>query len=121
MKSKTLILTLAFAFTFFVVKAQNPMEVASNVYKEVKVENPNCRVMRLEFKPGETAVMHSHPNHVFIVMTGGSLHIKNGDGTESDAVLKDGDVIYFDACTHEATNTGETTVTGMVVEMRHHH
>jgi quercetin dioxygenase-like cupin family protein len=121
MKTKSIVVVFSLALVSFFASAQDPMKVASNVYKEVKVENQQCRVMSIEFKVGESAAMHSHPNHVFIVQAGGKLRITNSDGTSADADLKEGDTLYMDACSHEATNIGNTVIRGMVVEMRHHH
>ena len=53
---------------------KDPLVAASNVYKLLN-ENENARVFKVTFKPGDTAKMHHHPDHMVYVLKGGHLKI----------------------------------------------
>lgn len=98
--------------------AQDPVVVASNVYKTVLLDNDRVRVIEISFKPGETAPSHSHPEHFVYVIAGGKLKITNSEGKVIDAELKNGDVLWLPAETHTATNTGDTEIKLIVNELK---
>lgn len=97
--------------------AADPLEVAPDMYK-LKFENEKVRVMEVTFQPGQSIAEHSHPDHFVTVEEGGTLKISKDDGTTTDAELKVGDVIWLDAQTHAAVNTGTTVVRLLVTELK---
>ena len=97
--------------------AADPLEVAPDMYKLV-YENDRVRVMQVSFEPGQSIAEHSHPDHFVYVLEGGTLKITKADGTSADAELKVGDVIWIDAETHSAVNTGTTPVKLLVTELK---
>ena len=95
-----------------------PQEAASNIYKQI-FDNERVRVSEITFKPGDKAAMHTHPYpHVVYVMEGGTLTLSYPDGTSKPATVEAGQAIWFPAETHEAVNTGTTTVKGTVTEIK---
>jgi len=62
--------------------------------------------------------MHSHPDHVGVSIGAAKLKITNADGKVLDADLTDGQVIWFDAVTHSAENTGTTEARVVVFELK---
>lgn len=112
----TAILMLAAAFTARVSFAAGPLEVAPDMYKLVS-ENDRVRVMEVTFKPGEKIAEHSHPDHFVYVLEAGTLQITNAAGV-TDAELKVGDVIWINAESHSAVNTGTTQVRLLVTELK---
>ena len=111
------------SFLFFIIicnslYAQDPVVVASNVYKSVLLENERVRVIEVSFKPGESAPTHSHPEHFVYVIAGGKLKITNSEGKVLDAELKNGDVLWLPAETHSAVNTGDTEIRLIVNELK---
>jgi len=92
------------------------MVAASNVYK-FKNENDNARVLEVVFKPGDTAKMHHHPQHMVYVIKGGRLKLTTS-GKSSEINMRDGEVIFLEEGDHEATNTGSTTMDLLVVEFK---
>jgi len=101
--------------------AQDPMKVASNVYKKVVLDNEKVRVIQVEFAPGEVAPWHNHPNHVAYVLQGGKLEITD-KGKEAKVMdLNDGDAMYLPAITHMAKNVGTTTIKLLVTEIKPAH
>lgn len=92
------------------------MIAASNVYKLLN-ENENARVFEVTFKPGDTAKMHHHPQHMAYVKKGGTLKLTSGGKTQ-ELNLTDGSVVFLEEQDHEATNTGNSTVNLVVVEFK---
>ena len=95
---------------------KDPLAVASNVYKLLN-ENENARVFKVTFKPGDTAKMHHHPDHMVYVLKGGHLKLTLADKTD-ELDLAEGAVVFLNAQNHEATNTGNSTVDLLVVEFK---
>ena len=100
------------------VYGQDPLKVASNVYKKVLLDNDQVRVLQVEFAPGEVAPWHWHPNHVIYVLTGGKLEITDKDKPATVLDIKAGDTMYLPAVTHMAKNIGTTTVKLVVTELK---
>ena len=101
-----------------VLYAQDPVKAASNVYKNVLLDNETVRVIAIEFKPGETAAWHQHPNHVVYALTDGKLEITDKGKPPSKVDIKAGTAMYMPAVTHMAKNIGTTTVKLVVTELK---
>ncbi|MDP4240903.1 MAG: cupin domain-containing protein [Bacteroidota bacterium] len=98
--------------------AQDPVEVAPNVYKKVILDNEKVRVIQVEFAPGEVAPWHHHPAHVIYVLAGGKMEITE-KGKEAQVMdLNDGDAMYMPAVSHMGKNIGTTTIKLIVTEMK---
>ena len=94
----------------------DPMVIASNVYKLV-AENERMRVLKTTFKPGATAKMHHHPQHMVYVLKGGKLRMVS-EGKTQELALEEGQAVFLAEQNHEATNIGDTTIDLIVVEMK---
>lgn len=90
---------------------------ASNVYKLV-MENDRIRVLDVKFKPGDKAVMHSHPDHLVYVLADGTLRLSLPDGSSQDFQLKAGQAVWIGAGPHATENLGKTEAHNLVVEMK---
>ena len=112
-----LALVMAMALMGRVAFAADPLEVAPDMYK-LQYENDHVRVMQVTFQPGQSIPEHSHPDHFVYVLEGGNLQITKADGTIADAVLNVGDIIWINAETHKAVNTGSTVVRLLVTELK---
>lgn len=99
------------------VLAQDPLAVAPEMYR-LLFENERVRVMEVTFEPGQKIAPHSHPEHYVYVAEGGTLRVFQPDGTHSDATVKAGDVVWFNAGTHWGENIGSTTVRLIVNELK---
>jgi beta-alanine degradation protein BauB len=97
-------------------KAQDPLKVAKNVYKFV-MENDRVRVLQVQLKPGDKAVMHYHPDHVIYVIKGGKAKMTSSGKTDV-LDMKTGQAIFLKAQSHEAENTGKTDLDLLVVELK---
>ena len=98
-------------------RAQDPVKVGPNIYK-VLFENERVRVCEARFKPGDSMPIHSHPDHVVYVRSGGKLQVTGSDGKAQDVELKAGQVIWFPAQTHQGKNIGKTEVVLIVNELK---
>jgi quercetin dioxygenase-like cupin family protein len=95
---------------------QDPLVAASNIYK-FKAENDNARVLEVIFKPGDSAKMHHHPQHMAYVIKGGQMKLTSG-GKSQEMNLTEGHVIFLSEQHHEAQNIGDTTIDLLVVEFK---
>lgn len=87
------------AFCAASATAQDPAKVAPDLYK-VRLENAKVRVLEVNAKAGQKAVMHSHPDYVVYEITDGSVRFTDAKGTTSDAPLKAGEVMWRGAESH---------------------
>jgi quercetin dioxygenase-like cupin family protein len=110
-------MTMAFAFCMKPAMAQDPLEVAPDMYKE-HFENDRVRVMEVTFQLGQKIALHSHPDHVAYLLNGGKLKVSTPDGKTEEVEVKTGDVVWFDAVTHSAENVGDTEIRILVVELK---
>jgi beta-alanine degradation protein BauB len=110
-------LMMATVFLARISFAADPLDVAPDMYK-LKFQNDRVRVMEVTFQPGQKIAEHSHPDHFVYVVEGGQLQIFHPDGTSMDADLKVGDIIWLNAETHWAVNTGTTVVRLLVTELK---
>lgn len=95
-----------------------PQEGAPNIYHQV-FDNERARVSEITFKPGDKAAMHTHPyDHIVYVIDGGELTITSLDGKSTVLTAKAGDALWMGKETHEAVNTGITTLRGTVTELK---
>lgn len=95
----------------------DPAVVANDVYNLV-LENDRVRVFNVQFKPGQKAVMHRHPDHVVYVLKGGTNHLTFPDSQPLDIDLKPGQALFLEAGPHETTNIGSTDVNLLVFELK---
>lgn len=111
---------LLFSIVLFLssfVWAQDPNVVAPDKYKKI-FENDRVRVHHVQTKPDDKIPTHSHPDHLGYAMSDCTLTITGPDGKPQTAALKKGDVVWFDAVTHSAQNTGKTECHVLVVELK---
>src|SRR3989338_1886534 len=113
----TLMLMGALAFMARVSFAADPLEVAPDMYKLV-YENERVRVMQVRFPVGGKIAEHSHPDHFVYVLEGGNLQIVKADGSAADVAVQEGEIVWLEAETHSATNTGTTPVRLLVTELK---
>lgn len=100
--------------------AQDPAKVGPNIYK-CTFENERARVCEIRFKPGDSIPVHSHPDHIVYVISGGKLRITPTKGAPAEADVKPGQVLWFPAEAHSAVNVGSTDVRGLVIELKDTH
>src|SRR5512136_730258 len=95
----------------------DPAVVAGDVYK-LLLENERVRVFDVQFKPGQKAAMHGHPDHVIYVLSDYTLNLMLPDGSSQVVPLKAGQTIFMGAGPHAAENIGSTVGHALVVELK---
>ena len=111
------VLGICFAVASGVASAQDPVAVNAKTTR-VKLENDRVRVLEATLPPGAKEQVHSHPAHIIYVLAGGRVRNYAADGTWTDAVLKEGDVVYREPLTHAAENIGDTPLHLILVEFK---
>jgi quercetin dioxygenase-like cupin family protein len=99
------------------VPAQDPVKVAADSYKQV-FDNERVRVLEVNFRPGASVEMHSHPDQVAYVLNSGTLQLTGTDGKVETLRLRKGHVVWLPAQSNSAQNTGKTMVRLAVVELK---
>ncbi|MCC7347122.1 MAG: cupin domain-containing protein [Variibacter sp.] len=97
--------------------AQDALSVAPDVFKKV-MENPRIRVLEATFKPGVKVPAHSFSEHLFYMLSGGSLFIRPAGRTAYEMPFKVGEALYLPAQTRETENDGRETVRALIVELK---
>ena len=88
--------------------AMDPLKV-EGAYAKALGDTLNIKMYEVALKPGDSALIHTHPDYTMYVLQGGKIAITaNGSRREMD--LKTGMGVIFGAVTHSAKNTGNTTV-----------
>ena len=95
----------------------DPAIVAKDVYRLV-LENDRVRVFDVQFKLGQKAVMHGHPDHLVYVLADYTLNLTLPDGKSQEVPLKAGQAIWMGAGAHAAQNIGTTEGRALVVELK---
>jgi beta-alanine degradation protein BauB len=95
----------------------DPVQVAGDVYKMI-MENERVRVFDVRFKPGQKAVMHTHPDHVIYVLSDYTLDLSLPDGSKQEIPLKEGQSFFMNAGPHAAVNIGKTEGHALVIELK---
>jgi len=93
------------------------LKTAPDVYTLI-MENERVRVLGVRFKPGQKALMHSHPDHVIYVLKDCKLKITLPDGKGTEVNLKAGQAIWMEAGQHAAENLGKAEANNLVIELK---
>lgn len=95
----------------------DPIEVDANHYSVV-MENDRVRVLHISYAPGESSVMHYHPDAVAVFLTDHQAEFELQDGSTVEAPSKAGESIFTPAGQHLPTNTGESPFELILVELK---
>lgn len=110
-------IALSLLFLVSTAGGQDPAKVGPNIYK-CTFENERARVCEIRFKPGDSIPVHSHPDHIVYVTSGGKLRITPTKGAPTEADFKPGQVLWIPAEAHSAVNVGSTDVRALVIELK---
>jgi len=91
-------------------------KVAGNLYKVTK-DTMGIRILHAVYKPGQSSAMHSHPDLVLYVISGGTTEFTGKDGKKDKRELKTGMAMVVPADTHSVKNVGNTTAKVLLVEV----
>lgn len=91
-------------------------KVAPALYK-LKADTLGIRVLEINYKPGQSSAMHSHPDNALYVIEGGKGEFTGKDGTKNVMEFKKGMTAVGAAETHSVKNIGTTTLKAILVEV----
>ena len=95
--------------------AEDAAKVAPHVYKVV-FENERARVLEVRMKPGESTSIHSHPDYVVYLLSGGKVRFTSPSGESAEVELPAGASIWRKAEEHATDNIGTTEVHALFFE-----
>jgi quercetin dioxygenase-like cupin family protein len=91
-------------------------KVAPGLYTLVK-DTMGIRVLEVNYKPGDSSAMHSHPDNALYVIDGGKGEFTEKDGSKQVVDFKAGMTGIGGAETHSVKNVGNTTLKAILVEV----
>lgn len=91
-------------------------KVAPALYKVAK-DSMGIRVLTIEYKPGDSSAMHSHPDAALYIIDGGKSEFTDKDGSKRTVDFKSGTGMILGSTTHSVKNVGKTTVKAILVEV----
>lgn len=96
--------------------ARDAAKVAGNLYK-VAADTLGIRVLEINYKPGQSSAMHSHPDQALYVIEGSKGEFTDKDGKKNVVELKSGMTMIRPGGTHSVKNIGTTTMKAILVEV----
>jgi quercetin dioxygenase-like cupin family protein len=111
------LLFTSLAFATLSAKAQDPAQVAPDIYK-VTIDNEDVRVLDIHLKAGGKSPMHSHPAYVVVAFTPCKVKFTSPDGTVEEAELKAGEAVWREAESHSVDNIGTTECHVLNIEVK---
>ena len=117
MRKVLLLLSIVLTLAVPSVMAQDAAKVEPNIYK-VEFENSRVRVLRVKIGPHEKSAMHSHPDAVIVVVSGGKIKFTLPDGKTEERELATGDARWTPAVTHQGENVTDQPMEVVVVELK---
>ena len=102
-------------------EAQDATKVQPQSYR-VALENDKLRVLDYNSRPGMGVCgngMHSHPAHLTVVVSGGSVRIKTPDGQMVERHdVPVGTVFWSEAETHNVENISGSNMRSLIIELK---
>ena len=95
--------------------AEDAAKVAPHVYRVV-FENERARVLDVRMKPGESTSIHSHPDYVVYLLSGGKVRFTSPSGESGEVELPAGASMWRKAEEHATENIGTTEVHALFFE-----
>ncbi len=86
-------------------------------HHKVLSDSLGIRMLEVTFKPGESSMLHAHPDFALYVVEGGTLEITAKDGTKSVTEAKAGTANILTGTEHSPKNIGKTPVKLILFEV----
>jgi quercetin dioxygenase-like cupin family protein len=94
--------------------AEDAVKVAPDVYKVV-FENEKVRVLQVKMEEGSGTEMHSHPDTLIYLISGGKVAFTDPSGQVEELELGDGETFWMEATEH-ATQHVSGAVQALLIE-----
>jgi quercetin dioxygenase-like cupin family protein len=92
------------------------VKAAPGLYTVAK-DTMGIRVLMVDYKPGDSSAMHSHPDNALYVIDGGKGEFTAKDGSKQAVEFKSGMTRIDGPETHSVKNIGTTTLKAVLVEV----
>ncbi len=96
---------------------EDAVSVAPHLHKII-FENEKVRALDVEVKPGDIAKLHSHPDNVITVISGGTLIMTSSSGESKEVTLVAGQTFFSQSNEHSVENKSEQTVKVIQIELK---
>ena len=90
--------------------------ISPNLYKTF-ADTLNIKMLEGTYKPGDSSIMHGHPDFALYVLEGSTVELTSVEGNKQNIDFKKGMAVIMPAATHSAKNIGKTTLRLLVVEV----
>ncbi|HET9744065.1 MAG TPA: cupin domain-containing protein [Chitinophagaceae bacterium] len=90
--------------------------ISPDLYKKLS-DTLNIRILEGTYKPGDSSIMHAHPDFALYVLEGSTVELTSMDGNKQTIEFKEDMAVVLPASTHSAKNIGKTTLRLIVVEV----
>lgn len=90
--------------------------ISPDLYKQL-FDTLNIRILEGTYKPGDSSIIHAHPDFALYVLDGSTVELTSMDGNKQNIEFKKGMAVVLPAATHSAKNIGKTTLRLIVVEV----
>lgn len=94
----------------------DPVDVNPDLYRVV-FENERVRVLEYHDHPGDTAVVHAHPDSVMVTLSAFDRRLTHG-GQTREVHFDPFQVRWMDAQEHQGENIGATDTRTIFVELK---
>jgi quercetin dioxygenase-like cupin family protein len=90
--------------------------ISPKLYKTL-ADTLNIKMLEGTYQPGDSSIMHAHPDFALYVLEGSSVELTMTDGAKQTIDFKKGMAVILPAATHSAKNIGTTRLKLIVVEV----
>jgi quercetin dioxygenase-like cupin family protein len=92
------------------------IKAAPGLYKVLN-DTMGIRIVEASYKPGDSSVLHSHPDNAIYAVAGGTATFYGKDGTKMESEMKTGTTNIRPGEVHSVKNTGRTPIKVILVEV----
>ncbi len=97
--------------------AMDPMTVEAATITQKFADTLGVKFYEVDIKPGDSAAMHTHPDHLVYVVEGGMTQLMSKGGEWKPVEFKTGMGLVTGPDTHTGKNTGTTTIKLLVADI----
>ena len=90
--------------------------ISPKLYRHL-ADTLGIRMLEGIYKPGDSSIMHNHPDFALYVLEGGLVELTAKDGAKQNIEFKKDMAVVMPADVHSAKNIGNTTLKLVVVEV----
>ena len=91
--------------------------VVSPEHHKVLKDSAGIRIVDVNYGPGDSSAMHSHPDNVLYVLEGSMAEFTMPDGSKVSRDMKAGSITVQAGSTHAVKNTGKSNMHAIQVEV----